>query len=159
METYPNLYRYSENNEIKIHNENTIRDFILLILSLNFEASITAESFNRGGKTDIMLKYNNENVFIAECKFWNGEKKFLEAIDQLQGYLTWRDTKTALIIFVKENDISSIINKIRTKIIQKHKSFIKECNFLNDSCIIYDFSFKQDTEKKFKLAVLFYHLV
>ncbi len=69
MEEYPNIYRNK--------NEETIRDYILLILSLNFKVSVMAEAFNRNGKTDILLKYNNENIFIAECKIWHGKKTII----------------------------------------------------------------------------------
>ncbi|QIA68983.1 hypothetical protein [Spiroplasma citri] len=55
LKEFPNCYRGKK--------VNTIRDFILLILSLNFKVSVTSESFNRGVKTDIMLKYNNK-IFL-----------------------------------------------------------------------------------------------
>ncbi|WP_374696909.1 hypothetical protein [Spiroplasma endosymbiont of Polydrusus formosus] len=51
MEEYPNIYRNK--------NEETIRYYFLLILSLNFKVPVTAEEFNINGKTDILLKYNN----------------------------------------------------------------------------------------------------
>jgi len=47
------------------------------------------------GKTDILTRVEDRNAFIAECKFWMGEKAFLAALDQLLSYLSWRDTKTA----------------------------------------------------------------
>lgn len=150
MEEYPNIYRNK--------NEETIRDYILLILSLNFKVSVMAEAFNRNGKTDILLKYNNENIFIAECKIWHGKKQLFSAINQLQSYLTWRDTKSALIIFVKDKNISSIIEKINSEIIE-HPQFIKKYKLLNDYDTIYEFSFEQDNQKNFQLAILFYHLV
>ncbi len=30
----------------------------------------TYETFNMSGKTDILLREGERNVFIAECKFW-----------------------------------------------------------------------------------------
>ncbi|WP_338954460.1 hypothetical protein [Spiroplasma endosymbiont of Polydrusus cervinus] len=109
-------------------------------------------------KTDILLKYNNENIFIAECKIWHGKKQLFFAINQLQSYLTWRDTKSALIIFVKDKNISLIIEKINSTIIE-HPQFIKKYKWLNNYDIIYEFSFEQDNKKSFQLAILFYHLV
>lgn len=35
---------------------------------------------------------------------WTGQKEVGKAIDQLDGYLTWRDCKTALIYFVRRKD-------------------------------------------------------
>jgi hypothetical protein len=41
------------------------------------------ELFNGDGKTDILVRVDGRNVFIAECKIWNGPKNFNDAIDQL----------------------------------------------------------------------------
>jgi hypothetical protein len=41
------------------------------------------ETFNFEGKTDILIRVEALNVFIAECKLWKGEKQFLATIDQL----------------------------------------------------------------------------
>lgn len=41
------------------------------------------ETFNSSGKTDILIRVENRNIFIAECKFWRGPKSFGEAIEQL----------------------------------------------------------------------------
>jgi len=48
------------------------------------------------------------NVFIAECKFWRGQKAFGEAVDQLLGYLSWRDTKCAVLVFNKNKNSSDV---------------------------------------------------
>ena len=54
--------------------------------------------FNFQGKTDILIRFEERDILVAECKFWKA-KAFLETIDQLLSYLSWRDTKAALIIF------------------------------------------------------------
>ncbi len=59
------------------------------------------------------------------------KKQLFSAINQLQSYLTWRDTKSALIIFVKDKNISSIIEKINYSITE-HPQFIKKYKLLND---------------------------
>ncbi|MGB0945123.1 MAG: glycosyltransferase, partial [Marinomonas sp.] len=42
--------------------------------------------------------------FIAECKFWKGVDSLLKTISQLLGYLTWRDSKVAVIMSVYRSD-------------------------------------------------------
>src|SRR6202041_3474783 len=79
--------------------EEMLRDHFLLQLNGQFEGKATSETFNGAGKTDILLRVNDRNIFIAECKFWNGQKSLTDAIDQLFSYLTWRDSKAALIVF------------------------------------------------------------
>ena len=92
--------------------EEAIRDHFLLQLNGHYEGSATGETFNASGKTDILIRVENKNVFIAECKFWRGSKAFDEAIDQLLGYLTWRDSKCALLVFNKTKDSSAVRQKM-----------------------------------------------
>jgi hypothetical protein len=92
--------------------EEAIRDHFLLQLNGHYEGGATGETFNASGKTDILIRAENRNVFIAECKFWRGPKGFDEAIDQLLGYLTWRDSKCALLIFNKTKDSSAVRQKM-----------------------------------------------
>ena len=78
--------------------EEAIRDHFLIQLNGHYEGGATGETFNASGKTDILIREGNKNVFIAECKFWRGPKIFADAVNQLLGYLTWRDSKCALLI-------------------------------------------------------------
>lgn len=92
--------------------EEAIRDHFLLQLNGHYEGSATGETFNASGKTDILIRVENRNVFIAECKLWRGSKGFDEAIDQLLGYLSWRDSKCALLVFNKTKDSSAVRQKM-----------------------------------------------
>lgn len=88
--------------------EEAIRTHFLLQLNGHYEGDATGETFNASGKTDILIRVGDRNVFIAECKFWRGRKAFSEAVDQLLGYLSWRDSKCALLIFNKNRDSSTV---------------------------------------------------
>ena len=88
--------------------EEAIRTHFLLQLNGHYEGSATGETFNAVGKTDILIRVENKNIFIAECKFWRGPKGFSEAVDQLLSYLSWRDSKCALLIFNKNKDSSAV---------------------------------------------------
>ena len=76
---------------------------VLVILSL--KRMVSSEAFNKEGKTDLVIQHKDHNIFIAECKIWDGEENFNKGITQLNGYLTWRDTKTSYIIFSRNKDI------------------------------------------------------
>ena len=54
--------------------EEALRDHFILILSPHFDGGVTGETFNKAGKTDILIRYKSSNVFVAECKFWHGKK-------------------------------------------------------------------------------------
>jgi len=88
--------------------EEAIRTHFLLQLNGHYEGTATGETFNAAGKTDILIRADNRNIFIAECKFWRGPKSFSDAIDQLLGYLSWRDSKCALLIFNQTKDSSAV---------------------------------------------------
>ena len=108
-----------------IHDEEGLRDILLANLNSHFKGGATGETFRKSGKTDIRIESENRSAFIAECKVWHGQKEILESIDQLLGYLTWRDCKAALIIFNKHNSqFSELLDKIPC-ILQKHPKMKK----------------------------------
>lgn len=88
------------------------RNVILNALAPNY-ATGSAETFNHKGHTDILIRHDQANIFIAECKFWAGQKKFTDAVDQLFSYQAWRDTKLALLIFVREASLTDIVERGR----------------------------------------------
>lgn len=99
--------------------EESLRQHFLVQLNGHFEGQATGETFNFAGKTDILIRVKDRNIFIAECKFWGGEKAFLETIDQLLGYLSWRDTKAAVIMFNRNRNFSGVLQTIQ-EAVPKH---------------------------------------
>ena len=79
--------------------EEDIRQHFLVQLNGQYEGQATGETFNLEGKTDILIRVEGKNIFIAECKFWKGPESLKKAIDQLLDYTTWRNTKTAIVVF------------------------------------------------------------
>lgn len=136
--------------------EEDLRDHFLMLLEPHFDGSATGETFNKSGKTDILLRYDGGNVFVGECKFWTGAKGFLKTIDQLLGYLTWRDSKTSVIMFVRNKDITSVIETAKESI-QKHENFIKFVDEKDGSWFNYIFHLNGDKNKEIKVAVMLYH--
>ncbi len=96
--------------------EENFRTQILFLLNGHFEGQGTAETFNKDGKTDILIRSQGKNIFIGECKFWKGAKALTETIDQLLGYTSWRDTKVAIIIFNRNKDLSAVLEQIQPTI-------------------------------------------
>lgn len=92
--------------------EEDLRTHFLVQLNAQYEGRATGETFNFQGKTDILIRVDGRNVFVAECKFWGGEKQFLETIDQLLSYLSWRDTKAAVLIFNRNVNFSEVLREI-----------------------------------------------
>lgn len=99
--------------------EEEIRDFFLLVLNGHYEGKATGETFNAAGKTDILVRHGDRNLFIGECKIWGGGKLLTDAIDQLLGYLTWRDTKSAVLVFSKNKNFTGVLDSIKT-VVEQH---------------------------------------
>ncbi|MDR0567326.1 MAG: hypothetical protein LBG47_09905 [Prevotellaceae bacterium] len=151
MEKKPSLYQNK--------NEEGLRDQLLLFLETRYDATTaTGETFNRNGKTDIILKYakDNSNLFIAECKFWRGASEFHKAISQLFGYLTWRDSKAALILFVRNNDFTNVLKTVKTET-NKNQYFSKENGNRGESSFSYVFCLPQDRNKSVYLEIIAFH--
>lgn len=138
--------------------EEELRDLIVPSLNSVFiGTNSSAETFNRKGKTDIITKApDNSNVFIAECKVWRGEKLFSEAIDQLLGYVTWRDTRTALILFVKNSGIIDVIKKAKSTITQ-HFCCVEDKGQTEKSSFSYIFHTKGDSQSHIVLELMIFH--
>lgn len=94
--------------------EESLRDHFLLHLEPRFSlvCSATGETFNKEGKTDILVRFHGVTVFVAECKWWAGQKKYLDALTQLLEYVTWRDSKTAILLFVRNQAIAPVLKAI-----------------------------------------------
>jgi hypothetical protein len=150
LERLPETYRHKD--------EETLRDHFLLLLQPHFglEGSATGETFNASGKTDILIRYQNQNIFVAELKFWRGPKQHLEAIDQLLSYLTWRDSKAAIVYFIKGKEITLPLKAIQETTSQ-HPSFVTLIRKTEESWFSYEFHLA-DKDKRVKVAILCFHL-
>ncbi|MCR8559305.1 hypothetical protein KXD93_16730 [Mucilaginibacter sp. BJC16-A38] len=152
MERKPSLYKGKD--------ENGIRDVFLSQLELRYDGvTATGETFNSGGKTDIILKYapDGSNLFVAECKFWTGASGFQATITQLfDRYLTWRDSKVAVMMFVKGNDFTSVLNNIRTEA-RLHPYYVRTNGQHGETSFSYIFRLKQDAEKEVQMEVMAFH--
>jgi hypothetical protein len=138
--------------------EEDIRDHILMVLDPNFEyGSAGGETFNHTGKTDISLRHDSSVVFVAECKYWKGEVGYLKTIDQLLAYLTWRNSKVALINFVQNAEFTEVLYKIKTAT-EKHPNFLKALPDNDENWFNYQFHLNGDRGRLLTMAVISYHL-
>ena len=125
------------------------------VMSPHFN-SVSGETFNKSGKTDILIRHEGKNLFVAECGIWKGAKQFLGKIDQLLSYLTWRDSKTALICFVRNKEFGAVVETIK-KEIPSHACFVKGHPPVGEAWLRYEFSLKDDPSRSVKIAVLCFH--
>jgi hypothetical protein len=109
--------------------EEELRNVILSHLNGHFQGAAAGEVFRRNGKTDICIQEKNRAAFVGECKVWHGAGQVPGDLDQLLGYLTWRDSKAAFVVFNKTVKEFSSILEILPKAISEHRCFVRrlEC--------------------------------
>lgn len=137
--------------------EERLRDHLLVALNTQYRGQAGAESFNKNGKTDLLLRVQDHNAFIGECKWWSGVKDMGRALDQLYGYSTWRDSRLALIFFVRAKDPTAIVEKARQALEQRDEFDGWELSE-NDTELRCRLRWPDDPERTATLAVLFFHL-
>lgn len=141
----------------KSMDEEALRQHFLVQLNGQFEGRATGETFNMAGKTDILLREGDRNVFIAECKFWKGPKGFAEAIDQLLGYATWRDGKLAVLVFNRGTETSTVRSGIDATV-KAHGNFKRVADWPHESGFRYILHSNGDANREMILTVLVFHV-
>lgn len=133
--------------------EEDLRTHFLVQLNGQYEGQATGETFNSNGKTDILIRADNKNIFIAECKIWKGDEVFKETIDQILGYTSWRDTKTAIILFNRNKNTSNVLSKI-PEILRSHPNFIKETEYQSETGFRVAMRHINDKDRELTMTVL-----
>lgn len=149
MERSPKAFKGMEEEDLRQH--------FLVQLNGQYEGQATGETFNYEGKTDILIRDNGKNIFIAECKFWRGEENFKETLEQVLGYASWRDTKLALLIFNRNKDFSNVVGQI-PGIIKSHSNFKRELSYKSETgfrCVVHH---RDDVNRELILTTLAFNV-
>ncbi|MBD2720385.1 hypothetical protein H6G99_15645 [Synechococcus sp. FACHB-909] len=133
--------------------EEALRSHFLVQLNGHYQGQATGETFNYEGKTDILIRSEGRNIFIAECKFWSGPKKLAETIDQLLGYSSWRDTKTAVVVFNRNRDFSKVLAAIPDAV-RAHPQYKKDLPGSTETIFRYLFANRDDRNCELYLTVM-----
>jgi hypothetical protein len=133
--------------------EQDLRQHFLVQLNGHYEGQATGETFNYSGKTDILIRNNGKNIFIAECKFWDGPKKLTATVDQLLSYLSWRDTKTAIVIFNRQKNFSRVLAEI-VSTMKAHPNFKRDLGATSETSSRYVFAHEDDPNREIFITVL-----
>ncbi len=139
----------------KLMDEEDLRTILLVALNGIYQGRATGETFNGGGKNDILIREGDKNVFIAECLIWEGPRYLQEKIDEqlLKLYATWRDSKLAVLIFNRNKNFSSVIAKMK-EVCEAHPQRVRTLPYDHESGARYIFRRKDDPEREMYLTVL-----
>lgn len=133
--------------------EESLRTHILVQLNGHYEGQATGETFNFEGKTDILIRSDGKNIFIAECKFWRGPRMLLETIDQLLSYSSWRDTKVAVIVFNRNKDFTNVLASLN-ETAKQHPNFKREQGKQSETAFRYIFAHRDDPNRELILTAI-----
>lgn len=139
--------------------EEALRDILLVNLNGIYEGAVSSETFNGSGKLDILLRWEDKNVFIAECLIWNGPEYLRQKMDdQLFNYATWRDSRLVLIVFSKNVDFTKVVSSMRDTI-QSHGQCVRLDNsYIHESGARYIFYRRDDQQREFQLTSIAFHV-
>ena len=133
--------------------EESLRDHYLVQLNGHYQGSATGEKFNNQGKTDILIREQDRNIFIAECKFWKGAKGYAATIDQLLGYSAWRDTKTAIVVFNRNRDTTKVLEEVK-KTTEAHANYKRTPAWTHESGYRFVMHHPADSNRELIMTVL-----
>jgi len=133
--------------------EEDLRTHFLMQLNGHYEGQATGETFNFGGKTDILIRSDGKNIFIAECKYWSGPKRLSETVDQLLGYASWRDTKVAVVVFNRQKNFSHVLDAIPPAM-TTHPNFKREQPRPSETSFRYVLAQRDDPNREMTVTVM-----
>jgi hypothetical protein len=136
--------------------EEDLRQVILTGLNNSYRGKVTAEAFNIEGKTDILVRHEGSNLFIGECKVWSGAKGFKATVDQLFRYTGWRDTKLAIVMFVRERGLTGVVASARDAL-EAHDRFVAWLQPATETELRATVSWPGDDRRQADLNVFFVH--
>lgn len=141
-----------------VHDEEELRDIMLAHLNGHYQGGATGETFRRSGKTDVRIEDHERAAFVAECKVWRGARELTAAVDQLLGYLTWRDCKAAIVVFNKNNaKFTELLSKV-PDIIKTHPRFKKDLGQRGDGEWRFVLSSAEDELRQVIISVFVFNI-
>jgi hypothetical protein len=149
MERSPTVFETAGEEHIRVH--------YLVQLNGQYGGEATGETFNNNGKTDILIRHKGQNIFVAECKIWQGYEVMKETVDQLLGYTTWRDTKTALIIFNRNKGFTRVVAEAQ-RAMNDHPCFRNGPIAEGESRFRYAFTHPDDAQREITITLLLFNM-
>jgi hypothetical protein len=145
MELSPSAFRSMSEEMLRFH--------FIVQLNGHYEGQATGETFKYEGKTDILVRVNGRNIFVAECKYWRGTKSFFKTIDQLLSYLSWRDNKSAIVIFNRNKSLTDVLRTIPA-VVHSHPCYKRDLPPKSETTFRYRFSHRDDPNREMLLSVM-----
>ena len=143
---------------LKVMDAAALRAYFLIQLNDRFEDKSGIETFGFAGKSDIRIRTEDKNIFVAECIVWAGPAAFITTLNQLLAYENWREVKAAIIVFARDraeldNSFADVLDALRVAT-RNHSSFKRELPQLSDTIFLYGFAPLDEPQREILLTVL-----
>lgn len=147
MERSPHVFAQME--------EEHLRTVLLVALNGLYKGQATGETFNGYGKSDILIRVEDKNVFLAECLVWDGQEALLKKMNEqlFTKYQMWRDTKVALIVFNRRRNFTHVVDTMK-ETVKGHEQFVEEMPCHYETAGRYKFRRHDDVKQFFTLTCL-----
>jgi hypothetical protein len=100
------------------------------------------------------VREGDRNIFIGECKIWGGQKAATDAIDQLLGYMVWRDGKAALIVFIRQKNATQAIERLHQAVAEHPRRVLTKPGGDPATRVDYVMTATDDEERRINVAVI-----
>ena len=81
----------------------------------------------------------------------------MDTIDQILKYTSWRDTKTAIILFNRNESFSSVLSKI-SDLVKAHSCFEADLGKRDETSFKYLLHNPQDSDRKLVMTVMAFNI-
>lgn len=135
--------------------EEQLRDQFAMTLGTHYP-DVAREAKNRAGKTDILLRHAGGVLFATECKFWDGAEHYRAALSQTLSYLTWRESRAALLLFISNKALQPVLDQIESAT-STHPAFVAFRARPSEGRFDFDMRLLDDATRGVKLAVICFH--
>jgi hypothetical protein len=78
-------------------------------------------------------------------------------VDQILGYASWRDTRTAIFMFNRQRDLSKVLPQI-VPTVKTHPRFIREIPYGDETSFRFVLSHRDDAERELTLTIFVYEI-
>lgn len=147
MERAPATYRAMD--------EEARRDVFLTMLNSHYRGRTQAEAFNMSGKTDLLISYEDKNLFIGECKSGAGPRHSPRRLTNSSA-TPLGATPASLIVFVEQKRLGEVVAKARAAL-SEHPQF-RSLGTSEEAELRAEMFWPGDPERLVDLAVLLVHL-
>ena len=136
--------------------EETPRDHFILQLEPRFEGSTTGETFNKNGKTDILIRREKRMFLLPNASSGVARSSTLKLSDSCFP-ISLGDSKTAIVYFVSRKEIVPVLEEIKNSTPER-SNFIRVAGHHDLSYQVFEMHLNGDKACKIRMTILAFHI-